>query len=222
VVIGEGGPQEPLAIPEYIAKTPSFRSLVLGDDNRIYLRVVNRVDRYGTPVSVVTCVPVTAELLARVVRDECLVTMQPPDREAKPNPQPATTTPGGGAKIGPTKPDQSGLKFTFGVQKQHSVVTVQGTRGSAQVSAGKVQPARGRLDYELAFGTALNLKDWSSGESATGFLAVHTRTSTLYDRLFRTLGEFSNYVMSALIVIAILFALIELVALFIGVRLRAP
>lgn len=219
VVIGEGGPQEPLAIPEYIAKTPSFRSLVLGDDNRIYLRVVNRVDRYGTPVSVVTSVPVTAELLTRVVRDECLVTMQPPDREAKPNPQPATTTPGGGAKIGPTKPDQSGLKFTFGVQKQHSVVTVQGTRGSAQVSAGKVQPARGRLDYELAFGTALNLKDWSSGESATGFLAVHTRTSTLYDRLFRTLGEFSNYVMSALIVIAILFALIELVALFIGVRL---
>ncbi len=219
IVVSEAGPQEPLAIPEYIQKTPSFRSIVLGDDNRIYLRAVNRVDRYGVPVSVVTSVPLSSALLALVIKDECQVTIQPPDREG--TSQPATTTPGAGAKEQPPAaptPDK-GVTFTFGGQKQRSMVTVHGVNESPQVSAGSVKPKRNRFDSELAFGTALNMKDWKSGESATGLLAVHTRPSTLYDRLFRTLGEFSNVILSVLIAVAILFALIELVALFIGVRL---
>ena len=213
VVVGSEAQQQPLEIPEYARQTPSFKSLVLDDDNRIYLRAVNTVEHHGVPVSVVTSVPVSTQLLAQIVQDGCQVTVQPPDVERRS--QPATT----GEKEQKTPPDRTGLKFRFGPQKDSSVVTFEGTNGGAQVSAGNVQPKRFLLDAELPFGTALGLKHWQSGKTTTGLLAVHTRPSTLYDRLFRTLGEFSNVILSVLIAVAVLFAFIELVALVIGVRL---
>src|SRR5512146_2148447 len=54
----------PIEIPEYAHKTPWFRSLVIGADNRIYLRAVNTQEaRNGVPVSVVTSVPMSPDLL---------------------------------------------------------------------------------------------------------------------------------------------------------------
>ena len=203
----------PLEIPEY-ARKPFFRSLVLGDDNRIYLRAVNTVDgRNGVPVSVVTSVPMSAQLLSQIVKDSGVVTVQPPDIvQDNSAPQPATTTPG------PKK--EGGVQFRFGGQKDSSVVTLQGgTFGDGRVTAGTVAPKRNWLDKELTFGTALQLRIWRTGDVKPGLLVVQTRPSTLYQRLFRTLGDFSGIILSALIAIAILFALIELVALFIGVRL---
>ena len=47
VVVGSEAQQQPLEIPEYARQTPSFKSLVLDDDNRIYLRAVNTVDHHG-------------------------------------------------------------------------------------------------------------------------------------------------------------------------------
>lgn len=213
VVVGSESQQHPLEIPEHARQTPSFRSLVLDDDNRIYLRAVNTVDQRGVPVSVVTSVPVSTQLLEQIVQDGCQVTVQPPDVEHRAEPAP------GGEKVQKAPPDRTGLKFRFGPQKDSSVVTFEGTNGGAQVTAGSVHPKRFLLDAELPFGTALSLKHWQTGKTTTGLLAVHTRPSTLYDRLFRTLGEFSNVILSVLIAVAILFALIELVALVIGVRL---
>jgi sigma-B regulation protein RsbU (phosphoserine phosphatase) len=214
VVVGAG---EPLEVPEHARKATAFRSLVLGDDNRIYLRAVNTVVERGVPVSVVASVPITAELLKKVVQDGCMVTIQPPDLDRKPEHLPATSTPG--PKAEKKNGDPNGVTFRFGGQKDSSVVTFQGTAGGAEVSAGSLLAKRFLLDAELPFGTALALKQWQSGKTTTGLLAVRTRPSTLYDRLFRTLGEYSNVILSVLIAVAILFALIELVALFIGVRL---
>jgi sigma-B regulation protein RsbU (phosphoserine phosphatase) len=117
------------------------------------------------------------------------------------------------------EPNKKGVQFRFGGQKDNSVVTVQGVDGSARVSAGAVAPKKNYFDTELTFGTALSLKVWGTGEPRLGLLAVQTRPSMLYDRLFRTLGDYSNIIFSVLIAIGILFGLIELVALIIGVRL---
>jgi sigma-B regulation protein RsbU (phosphoserine phosphatase) len=148
-----------------------------------------------------------------------MVTIQPPDLDQTPDEhQPATTTPGPRAKK-ENNSDGNGLTFHLGAQKSDSVVSFQGIASAAQVSAGSVSDKRFFLDAELPFGTALGLKDWRTGKSTTGLLAVRTRPSTLYDRLFRTLGEYSNIILSVLLVVATLFAFIELVALFIGIRL---
>ncbi len=204
----------PLEIPEYALKSPWFRSLVLGEDNRIYLRAVNtQVSRNGIPVSVVTSVPMSPELLKQIVKDSCLVTVQPPDV------QPVNTGGKGAQQQEDAPQKRTGVQFRFGSQKDSSVVTVQGVDGKVRVSAGSVAPKQGWFDRELTFGTALQLKVWRTGDSRPGLLVVQTRPSTLYQRLFRTLGDFSNIILSVLIAVGILFALIELVALFIGVRL---
>jgi len=216
VVVGTTEVPGPLEIPEYARNTPSFRSLVLGADNRVYLRAVNNVDHRGTQVSVVASVPISTELLKQIVQDGCLVTIQPPDVEKNSEPEPATST--NGLKA-PPKPNKSGVTFNFGPQKDKSVVTIQGTASSPEITAGSVLPKRFFLDTELPFGTALALKEWETGKTATGLLAVRTRPSTLYERLFRTLGEYSHVILSVLVAVAVLFALIEFVALVIGIRL---
>lgn len=218
---------KPLSIPEHVRKTPIFSSLVLGEDNRIYLRAASTVDSKGRPLTVVSSVPLTSELLLHIVQGVGAVTVQPPDRGTAA--QPAT---GGGPKnLAPqpekkpskaekTAPGQNSLTFRFGRQDS-SVVTFQGDKNTenTRVEAGKVAPKRNRLDFELTFGTALAVKNWETGETRRGLLVVQTRPSTLYERLFRTLGDFSGIILSVLIAIAIMFAFIELVALFIGVRL---
>ena len=50
-------------------------------------------------------------------------------------------------------------------------------------------------------------------------MGVHTRPSVLYARLFAALGEYAPFVEYILLIIAIAFAIIELLALWIGTRL---
>jgi len=50
-------------------------------------------------------------------------------------------------------------------------------------------------------------------------MLVQTRPSLMYDRLFRTVGNFVNVVLIVLVAVGIFFGVIELIALFIGVRL---
>jgi sigma-B regulation protein RsbU (phosphoserine phosphatase) len=60
---------------------------------------------------------------------------------------------------------------------------------------------------------------WSDGRPGHVYLTVSTRPSLLYYRLFRTLGEMTNFVLMLLVVIAFVFAFIEVAALIVGVRL---
>jgi sigma-B regulation protein RsbU (phosphoserine phosphatase) len=72
----------------------------------------------------------------------------------------------------------------------------------------------------LNFGTLFNVVDWQSGEKQErGVIYVVTRPSMLYATLFATMGD--NYLVfrDGLLLIAAIFGIIEIVALYIGVRL---
>jgi phosphoserine phosphatase RsbU/P len=89
-----------------------------------------------------------------------------------------------------------------------------------KVTCGTVPPAESRFDPEFtAFDPILNAVHWQSGATRHLLLTVRTRPSLLYNRLFRTLGEMANAILILLVVIGVIFALIEIVAFFIGVRL---
>ena len=81
--------------------------------------------------------------------------------------------------------------------------------------------AGGTFDREIAFATPVSVVDWATGaQKKTGaLLRVLTRPSVLYARLFATLGEFATGVEYLLLFAAVVFAIIELLALFIGTRL---
>src|SRR6202795_4899953 len=88
-------------------------------------------------------------------------------------------------------------------------------------SAGTIPPASSTLDREITFPIPLQVVDWATGErERAGALAeVETRPSVLYARLFAALGDYAKGVEYILLSIAIVFAIIELLALFVGTKL---
>jgi phosphoserine phosphatase RsbU/P len=88
-------------------------------------------------------------------------------------------------------------------------------------SAGTIPPASSTLDHEITFPIPLQVVDWATGErQRAGALAeVETRPSVLYARLFAALGDYAKGVEYILLSIAIVFAIIELLALFVGTKL---
>ncbi len=89
----------------------------------------------------------------------------------------------------------------------------------ASVRAGTLPPPAHRLDREITAYSTMAALDWRTGKPRMGLLLVRTRPSLLYGRLFRTIGDFARYILTVLGLIAIFFAIIELLALLIGVRL---
>ncbi len=90
----------------------------------------------------------------------------------------------------------------------------------ASVNAGQVPPRSHWFDLPLHFGTLFDVADWQAeGRPGNGFIYVATRPSVLYATLFATLGDRALFARDALLAIAVFFGLIELAALYIGVRL---
>ena len=89
----------------------------------------------------------------------------------------------------------------------------------ATIRAGKLPPPVSRFDWVITGGSLVPVVEWSSGKTRNALLAVLTRPSLLYGRLFRTVGPSVSFIVGVLVVVAVVFGVIELVALLIGVRL---
>jgi len=87
------------------------------------------------------------------------------------------------------------------------------------VHAGRVPPPSNRFDPTFSYFTLFDAVDWESGNSQKCAVVVVTRPSVLYTTLFATLGDATKILRNLLLGVAIFFGLIELVALYIGVRL---
>ena len=87
-------------------------------------------------------------------------------------------------------------------------------------TAGSVPPQARSLDHQVTFPTTLAVMNWLTGDTSQPVaISVQTRMSKLYDRLFDSLGDFAPTAEVLLVVVAGIFGLIELTALFIGTRL---
>jgi sigma-B regulation protein RsbU (phosphoserine phosphatase) len=88
------------------------------------------------------------------------------------------------------------------------------------VNAGRVSPRTHWFDVTLNFPTLFDVVDWQTGQKqAQGLIYVATRPSMLYATLFATLGDKALIFRDLLFGIAVFFGVIELAALYIGVRL---
>jgi sigma-B regulation protein RsbU (phosphoserine phosphatase) len=85
---------------------------------------------------------------------------------------------------------------------------------------GTVPPPLGILDRQVSFPTSVSVVNWETGDRPYPIgISVQTRVSKLYDRLFGSLGDIAPAVEWGLLVVAIIFAVIEIIAIFIGTRL---
>jgi sigma-B regulation protein RsbU (phosphoserine phosphatase) len=88
------------------------------------------------------------------------------------------------------------------------------------ITTGSVPPPARAMDRQVSFATAVRVVDWETGEhNSPAAISVQTRLSKLYDRLFGALGEFAPAIEYSLLIVAVVFALIELVALWVSLRL---
>ena len=87
-------------------------------------------------------------------------------------------------------------------------------------TAGTVPPPTRSLDRQVTFVTTVSVVNWDTGDTLSpAGISVQTRFSQLYERLFGALGEFAPAIEYGLLLVAIIFGIIEFIALIIGARL---
>jgi sigma-B regulation protein RsbU (phosphoserine phosphatase) len=86
--------------------------------------------------------------------------------------------------------------------------------------AGTVPPPAASVDRQVTFPTTVFVVNWDTGDtSSPAAIIVQTRVSKLYERLFGALGDFAPTVEFVLLFVAIIFALIEVIALIVSYHL---
>lgn len=209
------------SVPPNVAgrmKGGTFEGIVeQGED--LYLRSI-RVTRVSpNTVTVISSLPFDRRLLEHVTGNMGQVTLYRPDlRKSR---QSST-----GSNSNAANNNGTGTGFRIegdDGKRQHNVLLQSGSgqseRSLPPISAGSIPPPAARWDAQLGFFTTLDVIGWDTPDTASGLIAVQSRPSLLYARVADTLGELGGTVVIALIVVAIVFAIIELLALVIGVRL---
>jgi sigma-B regulation protein RsbU (phosphoserine phosphatase) len=170
---------------------------IVRDETGLYLRAVNAVVVGSAPLTVLSSMPVDGALLERIAGGLGEVTIYPSrvirGRASGNRTNEVTIDTGDPPKQEPAR--------------------------LARISGGSLPPQSRRFDREVTFFAPLGIVDWKTGERARIALRATTRPSLLYARLFQTMVEFGSAIWTLLIVLAIVFAAIELIALIVGVGL---
>jgi sigma-B regulation protein RsbU (phosphoserine phosphatase) len=218
-VLGEPG----RPVPPAIKISPTFKSDFAGfvlDDGRLQLRVLKRLPQGAHPLTVISNVPITPDLLRHATMELGVIKLLPPDQAVggggnAPSSQGKTGGPNVSVSSQGKNPSPN-VTFSVGNDK-FDVLKKQGV--DRTVEAGSLPPPSGVFDYHIPFATSFGLIDWQTGKPMNGLVIVDTRPSLLYATLFSALGDKAGIFRDALIAIGIVFGVIELIALFIGVRL---
>ncbi|HYN16062.1 MAG TPA: SpoIIE family protein phosphatase [Terriglobales bacterium] len=168
------------------------------DETGLYLRAVNTVAADDTTLTVLSSMPVDGALLERIAANIGEVTIYP-----------------GSVIRGRASGDRRPSEITLDTGDKPK----QEPPRRARISGGSLPPQTRRLDREVTFFAPLGIVDWKTGEQTRIALRATTRLSLLYARLFQTMVEFGTAIWTLLIVLAIVFAVIELIALIVGVGL---
>ena len=103
-----------------------------------------------------------------------------------------------------------------GTEEPHSQ---QAQEAFQRVQGGVVPASAHFFDTRVFFSAPLHIRVWSTGQEKTAMLGVVSRPTLLYQRLFASSVGIGAVVRDALIAIAILFGLLELLAFLMAVRL---
>lgn len=209
VLTPPGEAASPLISPSPAIKG-DFAGFVL-DDRRFQLRTITHVNDGAHSLTVISNLPLTADLLRHAAAELGKISIFPPEEQGSP------TSPSAGKPPGKTAASANGKEII--IENGSSRTTYKTSVNSGGIEAGNVPPALNALDVNFPFGTRIDLIDWRTGKTAPGLLWADTRPSMIYTTLFSTLGDQASAAREFLIGTGILLGVIELIALIIGVRL---
>ncbi len=209
--------QTPFVLPAFLKS--DFSAIVL-DRGQLYLRSAAALDSGSQKLIVISSEALDQKLLDQIAVNLGEVTLYSQDFSPKPGESPSPSSqlaapPSGTAEEG----EHESISFRSGTEG----VSVDNGRRQLRpaFTAGSLPGAVNGLDQVINFGAPLPYSDWATGQQtrASALLRVQTRPSVLYTRLFAALGDFATGVEYMLLFAAVVFAVIELLALLIGTRL---
>jgi phosphoserine phosphatase RsbU/P len=183
------------------------------DRGQIFLRAEDTAEVNGRVVTAITSEPLDQAVLAKTGEGLGRVTL-------------AVVHDGEVKGVEP----KSGTDGNLNVDLSGDGVRVRSTNANGTVSesnlhqdpkmGGSLPAPAGIWDINVTFLTPLAIKDWAHGEPLTTTMSVSSRPSALYSRLFSSSLLFGTIIRVALITIAVIFAIIELIALVMAQRLN--
>jgi sigma-B regulation protein RsbU (phosphoserine phosphatase) len=193
-------PQRYCSLEDNLADWPAtissdFREIVR-DRGTLFLRTGTIVGAAHGPLRVVVSEPLDKEFVAKLAGDLGEIVVYSASETI------ASNSPAVPAKLDPSSWDnRQPVERSF--------------------SSGTVPAPANFLDREIHFPIPLQVIDWDTGgRHRAGALAeVETRPSVLYARLFEALGDYARGVEYILLLVAAVFGIIELLALFVGTGL---
>ncbi len=189
-------PPDAAPVPVPPTNEDDLRTVAI-EQGHLYLRALRRVPVGADKLMVVSSVPLNQPMLGAVIERVGEVTLS---KALTVRGQPGTELPAG--TVGGGSPG-------------HFVPASP----ELTVKAGAVPPQRNRFDYSLLFLGPLSAVNWETGQKDSLVMMITTRPSLLYARLAASFGENASKFIGALIGIAIALAIVELLALIIGIRL---
>jgi len=197
------------ALPSYLK--PHFADVVR-DGNRLFLRAAEQIALAKNTLTVLSSEPLDQFLLQKLAGNLGEVTLYEGLTIRKLD----QSSSGSAVANPPGKP-----RAEISVRKSDGQYVLDtGNQPTPTYTVGAVPPASGMFDHQVTFPTSVTVVNWQTGDtSSPAAVSVQTRFSTLYGRLFGALGDFAPAVEYSLLIVAVVFGIIELVALFIGTRL---
>lgn len=189
----------------------SFRGIVR-DHDLLYLRAVRTVPVVGDTVTVLSSAPFDQHLLQELAADLGEISLYTTGLNLR--------------KVergqGKNAAANDGSKVAITLSKpEGDYVLDTGKEGLRPTyTAGTVPSPALRMDPQVNFPTTVSVVDWQTGDRLQpAAIAVQTRVSKIYQRLFAALGDLAPAIEFGLLFVAIFFAVIEMVALIIGASL---
>jgi phosphoserine phosphatase RsbU/P len=196
--------QNPPIEPAWLPR--NFSSIVL-DDGRLWLRAANQETTDGHTTVVITSVPLEKENVDAIASGLGQVSIVTGSNLPAAQGQPGS----GRVRVEMARPGQPNMEIN-GVSPDQP--------GSHAITGGALPLAAHFYDIPVTFPAPLATVSWTDDKPVDVFAYVTSRPSLLYQRLFITSTAIGTMVRDALITIAILFGVLELLAFLAAVRLN--
>jgi sigma-B regulation protein RsbU (phosphoserine phosphatase) len=186
---------DPITYPDW--SPDGFRGIVI-DNGRLFLRAVNERTVAGNKVTFVTSAPLDPATVDQLAQGLGLIQIAP-----------------GFGRVIAEDDGKATRNRSRRVTPRELAAQTGGT-----VNGGKLAPPAFLLDRRITFSALLTTTEWANGKKLTGLLSVTSRPALLYAQLFGTAVEVRNIIRYVLIALTIIFALLELAAFIMAVRLN--
>lgn len=184
--------ENPLDFPSWAHD--GFRGVVL-DHGRLFLRAVNIRAVAGHQVIFVSSAPLDPATVNELARGLGLIHIIPDVSKAF----------------------EENEKKTGSRRERPSKLAAE---TSGTISGGTLPPRSFLLDRQITFSAPLTTLEWEKGKKLTSLLSVTSRPALLYKQLFSAADVVGTVIRYGLIVLATIFAILELIAFIMAVRLN--